>query len=617
MRKLFFLLSLVSLLLSSETQLNYTDNKLENFTISYVQDKNSSFTIKDIQQMSFTPISNKHAFSGRPGTTWYKLELKNLTKINKEIFLHNNFAYYSKEIDIFEFYCNILVDKTRYNILEDRSSNKLTGSTLIYKLTLPANGKKTIYIKNIPMVSALFDLNIYDKKASDETLIGNSFFHLLIISIMFTLAFYNATLYFFNKRTEFLLYALYLSTPALGLMYKYGIIFSYFQLYGEETYWFNLTAILMPAFLIIFIKQALNTKIMDKKINIILNSLLIIIIFNLISAFIINLTFAMEAFKIMFILTTITLIYLSYYLFKISHPLAIIFSFAYGFYVLGLIITILSMSGIIELNFFTFHSGGIGIIIEALLFSYLMHYNIKILETEIKEQRAVIISKNKKAQLGDMISAITHQWKQPLSRISSITTLMEFKLAKDGKIEQNELEQKLQQINSDIFFLSDTIDDFREFFNPDKTLEESDITQIIQRAISLSKDDTLAKEISIITDLNFENKIFIYKNELLHIILNILQNSKEAFTDSKEKIKIIKIIGYNKGPHLYIDIIDNAGGIKEETLPFIFNEHYTTKENKVGSGLGLYLTKIILEDHLKGSIEAKNIQDGAMFRIIL
>jgi len=600
---------------ATDVEVNYTDKNFENFQLSYIQDKNSSYTISQVQEMQLKRIKNKHGIAGKTGPIWYKLDLKNLTQIEQKLYLHNSFAYYSKEIDIFEFSKNKLIDQNRYNILTKGSSNPLVGSTLVYQFTIAPESETTIFIKNTPMVSNLFNLNIYDEKSSLEALMSTSFYSLVIISIMLTLAFYNVTLYFFNRRKEFLLYALYIATPAIGLMYKYGIIFSHFHLYGENSYWFNLTAILMPAFLILFIKQVLNTKEMHKKINYMLDTILFIIIIDVTIAFLVDLTLAMEMFKLMFAFTTIALIYLSYSLFKYSHPLATIFAAAYGFYIGGMIITILSMSGVIEMNFFTFHSGGIGIIIEALLFSYLMHYNVKILEEKIRQQREVIISKNKKAQLGDMISAITHQWKQPLSRVTSITTLLEFKLNADVEIPPTLLKEKITQINSNVHFLSDTIDDFKDFFNPNNIIENCNVESIVDRAIALSKDDTLAKEITIVKEIDIQKNLDIYKNEFLHIILNIIQNSKEAFKNSTGEIKLIKIIGYTKEDKVYLDIIDNAGGIKQDKLPFIFNEHYTTKEEKIGSGLGLYLSKVILEDHLKGSIEATNIKGGAMFRI--
>ena len=617
MIKILIFLSIFTFLNATTIELNYLDKKVEDFDISYIIDKNSSYTIEQIKDIEFQNISNRHAFSGKIGTTWYKIDLKNITEVQKEVFLHNTFAYFSKEIDIFEFSKDKQVNQERYNILEHKSSNRLIGSTLVYEIMIPSNSETTIYIKNTPMVSSLFNLNIYDKKLSIEALTNEPFYSIIIVSIMLTLAFYNATLYFFNRRKEFLLYALYMITPAIGLMYKYGLLFNHFHLYGEKTYWFNLTAILMTAFLVLFLKQVLDTKEMDKKINYLLNSVLYLVAINVAISLIVDLTFAIEIFKFIFAYTFTVILYLGYYLYKTSHPLAKIFSIAYLFYMSGMIITILAMSGAIEMNFFTFHSGGIGLIIEGLLFSYLMHYNIKILQQRIAEQREIIISKNKKAQLGDMISAISHQWKQPLSRITSITSLLEFKIDKKVEIPTKDLIEKISQINSNSVFLSDTIDDFKDFFSPNIAASECDVAVVIQRAIELSVDDTMTKEITINTDLNFTKKITIYKNELLHIILNILQNSKEAFKRSAHEIKIIKIIGYMKDEKLYIDIVDNAGGIDKASLPFIFNEHYTTKEKKSGSGIGLYLTKVILENHLKGSIEVKNINGGAMFRIIL
>lgn len=617
MIRIFLLISLILFANSSAIELNYLNKKFEDFTISYIVDKDSSYSIDKVRSMNFKEIKNRHTFKGKTGDVWYKIELHNSTKLDKNIFLHNDLAYFSKEIDIFEFSKDKLLDQNRYNILEDKSSNRLTGSSLVYELAIPANTTSVIYIKNRPMVSNLFDLNIYDKKSSIESLINKPFYSIVIISIMIALAFYNAFLYFFNKKIEFLLYAVYMLNPAIGLMYKYGILFNNFNLYGENTYWFNLTAILLGVFLVLFLKQALNIKEMNKTINYLLNSIIVLILINVIIAILINLTFAIEVFKFIFFYTVLVMVYLSYYLFKTSHPLAIVFAFAYGAYFLGMIITILAMSSVIELNFWTFHSGGIGLIIEGLLFSYIMHNNIRTLEQKIREQKEIIIMKNKKAQLGDMISAITHQWKQPLSRVTSITSLLEFKINKNKEIPKKELSEKISQINTNILFLSDTIDDFKDFFTPNVITKECDIALVVQRAISLSQDDTMTKEISIRTDFNFTKKINIYKNELLHIILNIIQNSKEAFKNNDSDFKIIKIIGYVQDDKTYIDIIDNAGGISEETLPFIFNEHYTTKEKKSGSGLGLYLSKVILEDHLKGSIEVKNIKDGAMFRIIL
>jgi len=567
--------------------------------------------------MKFKPISNTHGFYGNTGNVWYKMILQNTTVLNKDIYLHNNFAYYYRQTDIYEFFKGELRDKEVYNILSNKDANKLIGSTLVHKLTLPANSTVTIYMKNIQMVTNLFDLKIYDAHNSINALANKDFYSIIIIAIMLTLALYNVMLYLFNRRKEFLFYAIYMVTPAIGLTYMYGIIFSNFHLYGESAYFLNLTAILMPGFLILFVKQVLQTKQLHKKIHFFLNILLVFIGIDAFIAFVIDFIFAMLLFNFIFLLVTIAMIYLIIYLFKTSHPLATTFGFAYGFYFSGIIVTILAMSGVLDLNAFTFRASGVGLILEGLMFSYLMHYNVKILEKEIQEQQKIIISKNKKVQLGDLISAITHQWKQPITRIASIATLMEFQQNNNQEISKEELRENISNINSNISFLSETIDDFKNFFNSDQEKVDSDITSVIEKAVLLSKDDTLAKEITMETDLHIEKTMKLYPNELLHILLNLLQNAKEAFKQSDEKIKLIKVFAYTKKGLNYIDIVDNAGGIQESNIPFIFDEYYTTKEKKTGSGLGLYLSKVILEDRLKGTIEMININGGTMFRITL
>ena len=616
MKYILFLL-FISLSSLNALDLNYKSSSIENFELEYLVDKKKSMHFLEVLNANFAPIKSVNGFNGNIGTLWYKLELHNLTQLDKSLFLHNDFAYFSKEITIYEVINKQLINQFLYNIIDSTSSNKLTGSTIIHPIYIKANSTLTLYIKNEAMVSSIVNFKIYDNYHSMNSLTNKTFASNIIIAILISLASYNLMFYFFNRRKDFLYYSIYLTNAALGLMYMYGTIFNNFHLYGKSTYYFNITMMLVPLFLVLFLKTTFGIKKLSKKITKLFNFVIYIALFIVVYALLFDLALAFEFGKFNFIYSFLLIIYFSYYLFKIDHAMKKVFLVAYLTYIVGMLISLLAISGVVNINFFTFHASGIALVFEAILFSYIIHYHMKTLEQEIIKQKEIIISKNKKAQLGEMISAITHQWKQPLSAIGSIITLLEFKLHKKEELKPQEIEDKLSQVHVNISFLNETIDDFKDFFNPKKVLEKHNIQEIIQKAILLSEDDTLMKQITITTDIEFSNNILVYKNELLHIILNIIQNSKEAFKSSNEDIKIIKIIGYNIDTKVYIDIIDNAGGISEETLPHIFNEYYTTKKQKSGSGLGLYLSKYILEDHLKGSIEVKNIQGGAMFRIIL
>jgi len=615
MKKLFlFLIFVISL---QALEINYDHVKYENFELEYFRDKTNSLTIKQIKNSNFKTINSQNSFSGSVGAIWYKIKFKNISSKTKELFLHDNFAYFSKKIEIYEFSNHTLEDKNQYNILSDIDTNKLIGSTLVYSFKVHPKQNKTLYIKNISMVTSIVNFSVYDKKENLNALLNKTFYSNIIIIILITLGLYNLMLFTYNKRREFLYYALYLFNAGIGFIYMYGTLYNNLFIYGTLTYWFNTTAILISLFLALFVQHAFDTKNSYKRIHKLLNLIIYAVFINILSAFVIDLTFAIELLKVIFAFSFGVLVYFSYILFKTSHPLARLFSIAYFIYILGILITLLAMSNIVPMNFFTFHASGFTLVIEAILFSYLMNYHVEILERKVQEQREVIISKNKKAQLGGMINAITHQWKQPLARTTSITSFLEFKLELEGSIQKEELEEKLSQINNNVFFLSETIDDFKNFFNHNTKKELVDIKELIKKAITFSKDDTLTKEIIIKTDLNFTQDVNTYKNELLHVILNILQNSKEAFANSSESIKIIKVFGKTIDGKAYIDFSDNAGGITDEDFPFIFDEFYTTKESDIGNGIGLYLTQKIIQEHLDGSIEAINIDNGTIFRIII
>ena len=123
---LFFILSLQAL------EINYDHFKYENFKLEYFKDKTNSLTIKQIKKSNFKTINSQNSFSGSVGSVWYRINFKNVSSKTKELFLHDNFAYFSKKIEIYEFSNNTIEDKNQYNILSDAGTNKLAGRTLVY-----------------------------------------------------------------------------------------------------------------------------------------------------------------------------------------------------------------------------------------------------------------------------------------------------------------------------------------------------------------------------------------------------------------------------------------------------------------------------------------------------
>ncbi len=227
--------------------------------------------------------------------------------------------------------------------------------------------------------------------------------------------------------------------------------------------------------------------------------------------------------------------------------------------------------------------------------------------------------------LGGMFENIIHQFKQPLNAINAEATGLKFQ-KEMGMMDDETFEQSLNNIINRIKYLSETIDDFRDFLKEDKVKFFFKINDNIKQIESIIEPLLKAKGIKIYkTFTNLDVECYGYGREFAQVIINILNNAKDAILLSEVDEKIIKIDVIDEGENIRIDIYDNAGGIPEDILPRIFNPHFTTKEEIGGTGIGLTMSKNIIEEHFKGSLYAKNTQFafneksyyGACFTIII
>ncbi|WP_424599143.1 ATP-binding protein [Arcobacter sp.] len=218
---------------------------------------------------------------------------------------------------------------------------------------------------------------------------------------------------------------------------------------------------------------------------------------------------------------------------------------------------------------------------------------------------------SKLASMGEMIGNIAHQWRQPLTHISYI--LMNIKTAYEkDKLTPEYFEKKSKLANSQIKYLSDTIDDFRDFFKNTNQKELFNLSVSIKEVTNLLKDSFKSHNINIEYNLDDTISIKAYRGEFLQVLFNILNNAKDEFI-KKELINAKLIIKtYTKKDTIKIEISDNAGGIKNELLEKIFEPYFTTKDK--GLGIGLYMSKIIVEKS-DARLEVQNIKAGASFII--
>lgn len=226
-----------------------------------------------------------------------------------------------------------------------------------------------------------------------------------------------------------------------------------------------------------------------------------------------------------------------------------------------------------------------------------------------KIQQAIMFHQSRLAEIGSTLSMIAHQWRQPLNNISLIVNTIVLK-EKKGNLNLDDLNKLKNEFQNQIKYLSNTIDDFQDFFKPKKEKEFFSIQEIITIAYSLIKPMLDINNIIFKINVDSNLRCFGFKNEFAQVILNLLNNSKDALIENNILNRYINIFTRNDENYLMVVIQDNAKGIKEELLEKVFEPYFSTKSNKNSTGLGLYISKIIINNHFNGKIELNNIKNG-------
>ena len=248
----------------------------------------------------------------------------------------------------------------------------------------------------------------------------------------------------------------------------------------------------------------------------------------------------------------------------------------------------------------------------ALGFLFLKHT----LKAALGIQQKETFERYKLVQMGEMIGNISHQWRQPLSKINSVLMSIETNFKKD-KLTKETLNEKILKIEDLTSYMSNTIDDFNNFFKQDKEKQNFLVSDSINKALLIT-NDTFVKE-NIKVELDFIDDIHItnFKGELIQALIVLLQNAKDAIDTNKHLESKITITTKIQNKNIQILVLDNGGGIDEDLREKIFEPYFTTKFKSNGIGIGLYMAKVIIENNMKGQLAVSNKRDGAEFSITL
>jgi len=235
-------------------------------------------------------------------------------------------------------------------------------------------------------------------------------------------------------------------------------------------------------------------------------------------------------------------------------------------------------------------------------------------QQKYKEQLFLIAYQNRLAQKGQIFNIVAHQWRQPLNTLSIL--LERCKQARSlSKLDDELFHDIHKQMGTMIQHMSTTIEDFSSFFKPDKKKKEFYIGDVLDKTLKLLKPTLVNANIQLIEDIDNSIKFVGYPNELGQAFINLINNAKDELISKDIEDKKISVELKKSNNTIQITICDNAGGISQDLMDKIFEPYFSTKNQKQGIGLGLYISRLVIQEHMDGDLYVENCEDGAKFII--
>lgn len=259
---------------------------------------------------------------------------------------------------------------------------------------------------------------------------------------------------------------------------------------------------------------------------------------------------------------------------------------------------------------------------EELLIRVSNHVKIRLMQKELqnrtKIQEQLLIQQSKLASMGEMMGSIAHQWRQPLTVLGGILMNLEDKYL-NNELTSDYFEAQINSAEENILYMSKTIDDFKNFFIPSKTKDLFNIQDCINDAMKIVSSSLNKYNIKIDISNTKESSFIVngYKNEFTQVLINIISNAKDSILDNSITNGHITIDLHEEEDEILICICDNGGGISIDIIDKIFDPYFTTKEEGKGTGIGLYMSKTIIENNMQGKLLVKNLNNGVCFKIYM
>ncbi len=553
---------------------------------------------------------------------WIKISIKNSNSKNLNLFLlsersfiYSIDCYVTKNQQVLQHYHDSYHKESNITIFKGVTQR-------VFPLNIPKNEQRDIYFKvqSFEKVNALFTLHTASSLATYTTkynLLQGIFFGVMMIMII-----YNLILYFMLKFKPYLYYVLYVGNFILFESAYLGYLHEYTPLPSLYIYIsINISIALFLIFVTLFLKKVFDFKKNFFKLNQFISwigtYILISHFFAIVALYNDNFQYAELCTTLFYLAVPILYLSVFYGLFFTAYRNynKLAYYYAFIWLVLGFIglLQSLSNNNLIPFNNIFDYIFEFGMLIEAVVFSLLVGHHIREIIKEKEENKRLLIHQNKLASMGEMISLIAHQWRQPLSEINGIVLSIDID-HKKGRLDQKHLNRYLNNIEEVTAHLSKTMSDFILLSSPKKELEQFKLLEVIKQSKKLANSSIVSTfELNYDSALTLLNPIIYgYKSELIQVFLILFKNSIDACSERNIQARII-IRATLENQYIVLEVEDNGGGVKKNILENIYNPYFTTKHKAQGTGLGLYILKMIIETSMQGEVHIKNGKYGAIF----
>lgn len=595
------------------TQLAYSQNDFEVRTSYYLTEKDLTLSqIKTVKE--FTPSKGDN-FGIIDSYCWLKIEIKNNTNLEQ----HRYFEFKIPFIDYIDLYNDNKVQK--FGQLQKFNTNIKSLNNAAFMIHLDKKENKTIYLR----LSSSFAMKTFINNFSMEEYESNLIFYKrifdFIYGILISMVLYNFFIWLSIREKSYFYYVLFHFIFILGIISWTGFGFEYIWPNTPEVnhYTYGVLGNLLYAFNILFLMYYLNVnKYLPSTVKYLKGLVYVALFFSITSIFksYVSLYEAFSIFSSLF-----SLFITIYLLIVFKQKTAQYFLISRLFLFSGNILLVLSEFGVIEGSFFIDNSYIWGAAVEVILMSFALSYKYKLLEYEKELEKAkrieteeMLFNKQKLSALGEMLNNLVHQWRQPLSQINSIVYSIDSDYS-GKKLTPVKLEENLNNIESITNYLSHTLDDFRNFSLDKNQSKSFKIESLLNEVVSIIKFTFNTNKINIKTEFkNNDIEIKLNKNELTQVLVILLINAKDAIIHNQINSGEV-FISVSDNKYLEIEISNNGGSIPLNVRKKIFEPYFTTKNSDEGTGLGLYIAKLIIEDKFKGTLTYSCLNDWSKFKI--